>query len=60
MRDKIKDEESTRLETEIRILDCARWAIKDHPERAWEVLSKIIEDRSKKLNDLHHAGPVLV
>lgn len=48
----IKDKETEKLETEITLLDNVRWALKDHPERAWEVCSKMIERKAKALNDL--------
>ena len=50
--DQARDEESTRLETEIRILDNVRWAIKDHPESAWDVITALVTNRIKKLDAL--------
>lgn len=52
LNDEIKNREVAKLEAEITLLDNVRWALKDHPERAWEVCSKMIEKKAKALNDL--------
>lgn len=52
MGDQIRAREAELLEAEITLLDNIRWAVKDHPERAWEVISKMIEGKAKALNDL--------
>lgn len=56
MVNEIRDSESAILEREITLLDNIRWALKDHPERAWEVISKMIENKAKALNGLHGGG----
>ena len=52
----IRDSETNILEREITLLDNVRWALKDHPERAWEVISKMIEGKAKQLNKLLGGG----
>lgn len=52
LNDEIKNREVAKLEAEITLLDNVRWALQDHPERAWEVVSKMIERKAKALNDL--------
>ena len=57
MGDAIRQREAKLLEAEIMLLDNLRWALKDHPEKAWEVISKKIEGKAKALNDLLGGRP---
>jgi hypothetical protein len=57
MGDQIRAREAELLEAEITLLDNIRWAVKDHPERAWEIVSKMIEGKAKALNDLLGSRP---